>query len=102
MYEILNLLHSWKNKNWLLILLFLFCPYILCFIARMMMPSTHAFLVDILKGFFVIIPVALIEKTEIHRRWYLRFKKLVYEIFDVGKFAMRSVRAGGNADVAAC
>lgn len=91
-----------KDIKWLMIMLYFLCPYVLCLIAEMLQTKEYAFLINVLKGFCVIMPLVVMEKTEIHRLWYLRFKKLVYEVFDVGKFARRFVRCGEGIDLAFC
>lgn len=91
-----------KDIKWLMIMLYFLCPYVLCFIAEMLCAKEYAFLINVLKGFCVIMPLVFMEKTELCRLWYLRFKKLIYDIFDVGKFARRFVRSGDGIDLAFC
>lgn len=95
-------LHEMKNVTWLMVLLYFICPFALCFFAEMLQVNEYAFLIDVLKCFCVIMPLMVLY-ISIHRKLrYMQFKNIIYEVFDVGKFARRFVRSGEGVDLAFC
>ncbi len=103
MDDFIKHLYKIKDIKWLMILLCFLCPCIVCLLAQLLWKKSYSFLVDVLQGFWVIVPLCVYKLPKTVAVFFEFGRSLRWQVFDVGKFVASRVRSGKcDTDVVVC